>query len=330
MVIMGLAMLLGAGITGLTARLRTVGLVSAGLAVVLIGVANPAVWNGSSVLSRYKIPTPVPTYVAQATKALNSTDTATRVLGIPGDNFGVYRYGDTIDPIWPGLLSRSFITRQQLPLGSLPTYDLLYGLDVPLQQGTANPAALAPLARLMSVGDVLVQNDEAYELYNRPSPQTLSQTLDLPQKGLGTAQHFGTPRPNIAPDPVVDPQVLATPATITWPSPLQVLPVADPRPVSRAEATSGALVVDGDGVGLTAAAGLGLLQNDVPILYGGTLVKDPKVLKQTLAGDPTLVVTDSNRKTSFLWNVSSGNAGPTLGADHPRPNGGAQHLPALG
>ena len=62
------------------------------------------------------------------------------------------------------------MTREQQIQGSLPTADLLYALDAPLQEGTMDWAALAPVARLMSAGDVLVQYDQANERFDPPRP----------------------------------------------------------------------------------------------------------------------------------------------------------------
>lgn len=320
MVLLGLAVLLGAGITALARRRRVMGLLATALALATVVAANPPAWNGSSVLNRYTFPTPVPSYVTQAANALNAEKTQTRVLAIPGDNFGAYRYGNTVDPIWPGLLTRPFVTRQQLPLGSIQSYDMTYALDVPMQNRTADPAALAPMARLMSVGDILVQNDIAYELYDRPPPQLFWQSLHLPLDGLSSPVGYGAPKPNVAPIPMVDESTLAASPDASWPSPLEVLGVDNPRPIVRAESTSGALLVAGDAVGLADAAGLGLLNTTSPIIYAGTTDSDPSALSSALAGGATLLVTDSNRKQSFLWNTVSNNAGITLAASDPEPD----------
>ena len=94
----------------------------------------------------------------------------------------------------------------------------------------------------------------------------------------------------------------------------------NPRPIVRAESTEGALVVAGDAVGLADASGLGLLNTTSPVLYSGTLDTHPKALSSALAGGATLLVTDSNRKQTFLWNTVSDNAGITLAASDPEPS----------
>jgi len=319
MVVLGLAMFLGMGVAALVRKKRSAGVLAAVLVVGLVAAANPPVWNGSTVPNRFTQPSPLPHYVGQAAAALNAEHTGSRVLAIPGQNFGAYRYGDTTDPIWPGVLTRPFVTREQLPLGSLPGYDLLLGLDDPMQTGTTNPAAIAPLARLMSVGDILVQNDLAYELYNQPPPQQFWQSLVPSPAGLGPPTGYGTPRPNVPAVADLDPAALAATPSTTWPSPLEVLAVRDPRPLVRGESTTGAVLVAGDGVGLNEAAGLGLLNTTAPILYSGALDGHPRELASALAGGATLVVTDTNRKQIFLWSRIQGNAGLTLPADQRQP-----------
>jgi len=320
MVILALAMLLGAGVSALARRRSGLGWVATGLAVVLVGAANPSAFDGASVLNRYLLPTPVPRYVQQAATTLNHERTTTRVLAIPSDNFGAYRYGNTNDPIWPGLLTRSFVTGQQLPIGSIPGYDLLYGLDAPMENRVTDPEAIAPVARLMSAGDVLLQNDIQYELYDRQPPQQLWSALQPTPSGLGRPTGFGTPVPNVAQIPMVDETTLGAAPDVSWPAPLEDYPVAHPRPVARAESSAGALVVAGDGVGLDDVADVGLLDTTSPVLYAGTLDDHPAALRSALAGGATLVVTDTNRKESFLWNVENDNAGITLGPDIAQPS----------
>ena len=198
-----------------------------------------------------------------------------------------------------------------------------------MQNLTADPAALAPMARLMSVGDVLVQNDLAYELYDRPPPQLFWQSLHLPLVGLSAPVGYGTPTTQRLAHPGgrrVDPGGLAQPAVARRRS--RSSGCSNPRPIVRAESTSGALVVAGDAVGLNDAAGLGPARHDLAgALRGHRSTPTPRALASALGGGATLVVTDSNRKQSFLWNTVSNNAGITLAASDPETQRGARYLP---
>ena len=83
-------------------------------------------------------------------------------------------------------------------MGSIATADTLYATDGPLQDGTANMNALAPMSRLMGAGDLMVEYDQQYERYGIPQPQLLALQLLQTPLGLTDPVSFGTPRPNIS------------------------------------------------------------------------------------------------------------------------------------
>ena len=92
MVILGLAMLLGAGVTALWARLPWVGLLTGLVLVGLVVADNPAIFNGTP---KWPPPSPsrprCPRYETAAIRRLNTTHPGTRVLAIPGEDFAAYR-----------------------------------------------------------------------------------------------------------------------------------------------------------------------------------------------------------------------------------------------
>src|SRR5207302_4877674 len=92
-------------------------------------------------------------YWDAAAAALDRGSHATRVLELPGQDFSHYRWGDTVDPVTPGIMDRPFVGRELIPYGSPPSADLLQALDRRLQEGVFEPASLAPIARLMNAGD---------------------------------------------------------------------------------------------------------------------------------------------------------------------------------
>ena len=198
LLLLGTSMLLGAGVSALASRVRFAGLAASGAAIALVCVANPAVFNGSTVADHFTQPSPLPTFLTDAMNALNAQPggtgpAAARVFAIPGENFAAYRFGDTIDTVYPALLTRPFAQRERREYGSLATQDVLYAVDDPLQEGYFDPSGLAPMASLMSAGDVLVQNDLAYERYDQPLPQTISADLTPVPFWLGKADGYGPP-----------------------------------------------------------------------------------------------------------------------------------------
>jgi len=212
--------------------------------------------------------------------------------------------------VWPAILTRPYVTHEQFIQGSLPTANLLYALDNPLQQGTFDWSALAPIARLMSVGDILVEYDEQYDRYDTPRPALLEQGLATTPPGLGAPIVFGAPFLNTATFAMLDETYFDTPPAKAH-APLAVYAVSDPRPIERAESLSNPLVVDGDNVGVVQAADAGLLEHNPTILFAGVLDSDASLATQVATHPAQLVLTDSNRKEAFEWNSLSENSGLT-------------------
>ncbi|HWE71369.1 MAG TPA: alpha-(1-_3)-arabinofuranosyltransferase family protein, partial [Acidimicrobiales bacterium] len=280
-------------------------------AVAGIAGASTPLWTGSIIAHGFTQPAQPPTYVRAAAAALNQTHPGTRVYALPGNDFAAYRWGDTIDTVFPGLLTRPFVTHEQQIMGSLPTADLLQAIDSPLQGGTEDWNALAPMASLMSAGDVLVQYDQAYERYNTPNPQQLALGLAVTPPGLSNPVSYGAPVPNVSPIATLDEAALARPPNQPWTSPLVSYTVNDPRPVVRDESLSDPLVVDGNGTGLVNAASVGLLSGNPTIFYAGSLDTQPGLQHAILGKPANLVVTDTNRKQSFEWTSLTANTGYT-------------------
>jgi len=45
----------------------------------------------------------------------------TRIMAIPGSDFASYRWGNTVDPVLPGLMDRPYVARELIPYGSAPS-----------------------------------------------------------------------------------------------------------------------------------------------------------------------------------------------------------------
>jgi len=310
-VLLGLAMLLGSGVTAVYRRSSLLGLTTALLIGALVVANNPSLFNGDTIANNFTQPATLPSYQMQAIHHLNDTHPGTRVLAIPGNDFASYSWGDTVDTPQAAYLSRSFVTREQQIMGSIPTADTLYAMDDPIQEDVANFNALAPMARLLSAGDVMVEYDQNYAHFGIPQSQLLSLQLAQTPLGLTDPISFGTPRPNESTVSTLNEQDLAGPADAAWPSPLVTYTVPDPRPILRAESDTGALVVSGDATGLNDLAGLGLLNTASAIYYSGTLARQPSRLQSLANQEAQLVVTDTNRKQAFRWDTLSANAGLT-------------------
>ena len=113
------------------------------------------------------------------------TTSAGRVLQLPGQEFGAFRWGYTVDPPLPGLTDRPLVTRDLLPLGSAAAMDLLYALDDRFQTGTVDPAAIAPVARLLGADTIWVTGDAAFDRFRTARPEVVDDLFAAGVPGIG-------------------------------------------------------------------------------------------------------------------------------------------------
>ncbi|MCI3949731.1 MAG: type protein, partial [Acidimicrobiales bacterium] len=313
LVILGVAVLVAAGLGALSRRLPRRAAVATALVAVLAAVGLPPLWTGDAIGHNLQRPEEVPDYWQEAAAYLDRQGDETRVLEIPGSDFASYRWGSTVDPITPGLMDRPYVARELIPYGSAPSADLLIALDRRLQEDQLDPAVLAPLARLMGVGDIVVRSDLQFERFNTTRPRALWAVLDEPVEGLGEPVAFGEPRPNepIARLPMTDEEEAAIPPGTADPPPVAVFPVEDPVPIVRAHSAGRALLLAGDGEGVVEAAAAGVLDGRTPLFYSAALAADPALRERLLEGGADLVLTDSNRRRGRRWSTIWENTGAT-------------------
>jgi hypothetical protein len=300
LVALSLAVLAGAGITSLArrwpvlAKPMTFGVVLAAL------LALPPLWQGDFVPANLRRPESVPPYWNEAAAHLDAEGDATRVLVVPGSDFASYRWGNTVDPILPGLMDRPSVQRELIPYGSPPSANLLNAFDLRLQERTADPDSVAPIARLLRAGDVLVQSDLQYERYNTPRPRNFWDFISR-APGLGAATGFGPGLPNeTIPDVKLDDELLLqTDPAVPNPPELAVLPVSDPVGIVSTHPEANALLVAGDGAGLVDGAGAGLLDGTELVRYSASLDADD--IRAALDDGAVLLLTDSNRNRGERW-----------------------------
>jgi arabinofuranan 3-O-arabinosyltransferase len=309
-VLLGLSLLLGAGVTAIGLRWPRVGVVAALATVAVIAADLPPLWTGGMIASNLSRPSSIPSYWTDATSYLNAQPSSSRVLGLPGEDFAAYSWGVTEDPVAPGLLDRPYVGRQVVPQGTPASANLLQALDEPLQEGTLDMSALAPVARIMSVGWILLQSDLQYERYNLPLPQALWEQMDPPPAGISQPTSFGAP--NLAPTiryPLDSESRLGLPTGAQEPPALAVFTVSDPRALVRTESVQQPMILAGDGSGVVEAAGAGLLNGTPTILYAASLAQDPAEFQQAMAAGATLVVTDTNPLATDRWGALRDNVG---------------------
>jgi len=105
-------------------------------------------------------------------------DTTHRVWVTPGSDFASYRWGGTIDPVFPGLTDRPTVARELIPLGSTGSADLISEIERRVAENTLSPTAIVPISRMLSVDTVVARNDLEFERYALARPDDVTERLD--------------------------------------------------------------------------------------------------------------------------------------------------------
>lgn len=212
-----------------------------------------------------------------------------RVWETPGSDFASYRWGGTIDPILVGLTDRPVVARELIPLGTDGSADLVSEIERRVAENTLDPAAVAPLARLMAVDTVVARNDLEFERYALARPDDVTERLDAGDDLTRTVTG-----PDITPDAaLIDEQTYGgipgigrVPAVAAW-------WVSDPVPVLSTR--SGELVVvHGSAATIVTMAEAGLIDGTELMIDG-----DSNPIFDT--GDLWTVLGDSNRLEDRRW-----------------------------
>lgn len=313
LIVLGLAVFLGAGLSALQRWRPAVHRVASAGLLVLILVNMLPLFRGQFVDRYLMRPNEVPEYWTDAAQAVSRGSDSTRIMEIPGIDFASYRWGNTVDPIMPGLTDRPYVARELIPYGTPPSANLLNAVDAPAQSGRADPTTWAPLARLMGVGEIVFRADLQYERYLTPRPRdTWAQLLSAP--GLGAPLEFGAPDRNEASDvlPVDDNRNYAIPLDAEDPPPVAVFPVEEPRSILRTIGATNPFVLSGDGDGIVAMASAAMLDPNRLILYSGTVTPDQEMIDRLVDDkSASLVITDTNRRSARRWGGVRDNSGHT-------------------
>ncbi len=318
LIALGLAVLLAAGLAALAARWPGWRLPLSAALLVLICANQWALFAGEMVDRNLKRDEELPEYWLEAAEALDaagggSARAATRVYELPGVDFASYRWGNTVDPITPGLIDRPYVARELIPYGTAPSADLINAWDLPIQEGSHDPAALTPIAQLMGVGTIAHRGDLQYERFRTPRPDTTYEMLTR-APGLVQVAAFAEGIDNeAAPELPLDDEVrLGEPVGLSDAPAVSLFDLEDPRAIARTVSADTPTLLAGDGAGIVAWARTGGLDPDRAILYPASFVDEPDRLRELVGAEGTqLVVTDTNRRQGRRWGSVRENDGYT-------------------
>ena len=311
LIALGLAVFLGAGLTAIARTApRALRPLGAGLAVLAVA-GLPPLFTGGMVAANLERPEDIPSYWSDAAHAFDAASHDTRVFEVPGSDFASYRWGNTVDPITPGLMDRPYVARELIPYGSAPSAGFLNAVDRRIQENVLEPTAVAPLARFMAVGDVVARNDLQYERFRLPRPYQVMNVLGS-APGLAAPKTFG-PSSVITASPIaplVDEAALRDDTGRPYNSVVD-FPVTGAQSIVRTASAQSPVVVDGDAEGIVALASAGLLDGRELVQYAGSYATDSAGLRSAIDPNAALVVTDSNRRRALRWTTLRDNTGYT-------------------
>jgi arabinofuranan 3-O-arabinosyltransferase len=308
LVALGLACLLGVAAAEFARRMegRMVAQLGGGvvLTAVLVGAAWPAI-QGRAVddqISFDRIPAAWERAGSDLDRELRP---GTRALVLPGQAFPFYRWGTTQDPVLPALTDRPVAVRGAVPFADLRAADLLIAIDSLVQQRRLLPGQLPPLLDLVGAGAVIVGSDDDPRRSGSIAPGAAARLIETqpgfrgPDRAYGATRRFSGLSGDLAP-PTELPQVRRYDRPQS-PGIVRVLPRA------------GATVVDGSADGLAGLASLGALSDRTALHYAGDLSAGE--IRSALAHGGQVVVTDSNRRATFLGSRHRQSRGAVLPAD---------------
>ncbi|HEY1739635.1 MAG TPA: alpha-(1-_3)-arabinofuranosyltransferase family protein, partial [Acidimicrobiia bacterium] len=318
LVILSLAMVLGAGVTALSSwmlanvRFSRYALLPSIVIGAAILSAFPALYDGTYYGKNLERPEQIPKAWQQTAAHLNAEPHSTRVLEEPGADFASYNWGSTVDPITPGMMDRPYVARELIPYGSPPSADLLNSLDHRIQEGVLDPAGLVDVLRRAGIGEVVLRNDIQWERYNLVRPRELEDLLaSVPQLKVEAA--YG---PLVSPNVelgITDERTLNPAEEATKdPHEVVVLHVPDQTPIVHADSAQAPVIIGGgDGEGFIDASDAGLLAGNGVVLPSAAYEQDPAQLRKLAGSNATLVLTDESRKRAERWSSVLENLGYT-------------------
>ncbi len=300
--VLATSVFLGAGVAAVWRHRRSWGRILAAVGLVAVVLANPPMWKTRMIERHLDRPEELPAYWLEAARRLDGADDGTRVFEVPGSDFASYRWGNTVDPVTPGLMDRGYVARELVPFGSAESAALLIAFDRRLQDDTLESDSIAPVARLMSVGDLVHRADLTYERFRTARPVPTAALLER-TPGIRRLEEYGPREPNVAgpEQPLLDEVFLGIDPDLPDPAPVTRYRVDDPLPEVRLRPVEGSLVLVGDADGIVDAAAAGVLDLDRTLVFAADLVTDDTLAETVVEGPVSIVVTDTNRRRARRW-----------------------------
>lgn len=298
LVALALALGLGTLAAAVAEERPRVGLAIGAAIAVFVFAAAPPLWRGDLVPAG-ESHDDVPEHWLAAAAHLDGDARSTRILELPGTDRWRHDFGTTSVPVLAALTERSHAARSSQPAGTAAGADLLAAIDDRIQALTLEPEALAPLARLLGAGSIVVRGDAPRADDHTLRPRTLHHLVAsapdvVADRGFGPPEDGSGPRDETWYVHEADRDAVPV---------LSVFEVAHPRGVLSTTSVGRVVLLAGDGSGVVDAAAAGLFRGDEVIRYSGTISDDLTFPRHALTGTQGLVVTDTNRRRAQRWST---------------------------
>jgi arabinofuranan 3-O-arabinosyltransferase len=246
----------------------------------------------------------VPHYWRAALHDASRTTTANqRIMVFPGELFGWYRWGETVDSALPFLTPRRLTIREIERHSDLRASQLQIAIDDLVQQDRLVPGQLEPLMRLLGAGSVLVAADGSIGRDGALDPAGVALALRDQPEFARSAQSYGkvriyTPEQGRDGPPVALPDVRRYSVPNANPGVVRVHPFGDTT------------VLDGDAYGVTELAANGMFEPQHALVYAADTGRAR--LSSLVNAGARLVFSDSNRLRVVAPSTTAQDLGPTL------------------
>ncbi|CAB4870127.1 MAG: DUF3367 domain-containing protein [Actinobacteria bacterium] len=303
-----LACLVGAGGADLLRRARTPAsrrAMTAGLIAIPIAFGWP-MFTGHAIDAQlaYK---DVPDYWRAAASDLNTkTAPGYRAMILPGQQFGVYRWGATFDPVAPAITKAPVAQRYAVRYSDAHSSQLLTAVDNLVQQRRLIPGQLGRLLRLIGVDQVIVSADGTPESSGEIDAASAVQAFKTEPYLNKPAESYG---PNILVPPAVGRggPVVSLPAIRRY----KITGTEANSPgLIRAHSRKSSVLVTGDANAITELAAANLMPDSKAILFTGD--QSQAQLKSLVHDGASLVITDTNRRQTVLATRTTHDQGTVL------------------
>ena len=249
----------------------------------------------------------VPSYWRSAAKDLDQqTKPGYRAMILPGQQFGVYGWGATFDPVAPAITKAPVAQRYAVRYSDAHSSQLLTAVDNLVQQRRLVPGQLTRLIRLLGVQQIVVAADGSPENSGEIDPASAVTAL---RTESGLAKPAATYGPTLRVPPAVGRggPTLALPAIRRYSVPVK--PNSSPGMV-RARSRTGSVLVSGDANAITELAAQNLIPNNRAILFTGD--QSQQQIRNLVTDGANLVITDTNRRQTVLATRTSHDQGTVL------------------